>query len=159
MDRRITLDLKLGRGLRVIGMELLTTAAPLGIDPDDVHHSYVGRHPTRAAAIAATYLVAFRAAEGAHDIDIDWRPEPTPVALEAALQSEPATAAGAVFHASEAELEALVPELAARAGAHEDAHLAKYTLACFSAAANDDAERRLYLSAAAYLSAWWNATV
>jgi hypothetical protein len=52
----------------------------------------------------------------------------------------------------------LVPELAARAGAHEDAHLAKYTLACFSAAANDNAERRLYLSAAAYLSALWKTT-
>ena len=109
----------------------------------------------RAAAIAATYVVAFRAAEGARDVDIDWRPAPTGVTLPDALDAEPATAASAVFHASDEELDAVVSELAARAGAHEDAHLAKYTLSCFAAGANDTSERRLYLSAAAYLSAWW----
>jgi len=33
--------------------------------------------------------------------------------------------------------------------------LVKYTLACFDAAAADLSHRRLYLSAAASLSAWW----
>ena len=113
---------------------------------------------TRATAIAATYVAAFRAAEGARDVDIDRRPEPTRVALHDALAADPETAASAAFHATEDELEVLVPELAARAGAHEDAHLAKYTLACLTAAATDTAERRLYLSAAAYLSAWWKTT-
>ena len=40
---------------------------------------------TRSTAIAATYVVAFRAAEGARDIDIEWRPEPTRVPLDDAL--------------------------------------------------------------------------
>ena len=48
-----------------------------------------------------------------------------------------------------------MPELAARAASHEDAHLAKYTLACFDAAAGNPRRRRLYLAAAAYLGAWW----
>lgn len=110
---------------------------------------------TRTTAIAATYVVAFRAAVGARDVDVDWRPGPTPVALHDALDADPVTAASAVFHADEGDLEAIVPELAAHAGAHHDAHLAKYTLACFAAAANDTTERRLYLAAAAYLRAWW----
>ncbi len=111
--------------------------------------------PTTAAAIAATYVVAFRAAEGAHAVDPALRPAPTDVALDDALDADPQTAARATYHASDDELDAVVPELAARAGAHEDAHLAKYTLACFDAAATDPAERRLYLAAAAYLRAWW----
>ena len=48
---------------------------------------------TRSTAIAATYVVAFRAAEGARDIDTDWRPEPTRVPLADALNADPATAA------------------------------------------------------------------
>ena len=60
-----------------------------------------------------------------------------------------------MFHASDGERDAIVPELAARAASHEDAHLAKYTLACFDAAAADPEQRRLYLAAAAYLGAWW----
>jgi hypothetical protein len=111
--------------------------------------------PVAAAAIAATYVVAFRAAEGARTIDVDWQPEPTNVAPRDALAAAPATAASAAFHASPAELDALVPELAARAGSHDDAHLAKYTLACFDAAAADPTRRRLFLAAAAYLGAWW----
>ena len=46
-------------------------------------------------------------------------------------------------------------ELATRAALHHDAHLVKYTLACFDAATADPGRRRLYLSAAASLSAWW----
>jgi hypothetical protein len=111
--------------------------------------------PAAAAAIAATYVVAFRAAEGAHPITVDWEPERTDVAPFDALDAEPAVAAGAVFHATDENLGALVPELAARAGSHDDAHLAKYTLACFDAAAGDPARTRLYLAAAAYLGAWW----
>ena len=78
--------------------------------------------------------------------------------LADALASDPATAASAAFHATGEQLDALVPELAARAGAHEDAHLAKYTLACVDAAGTDPAYRRVYLAAAASLSAWWKTT-
>ncbi len=108
-----------------------------------------------ASAIAATYVIAFRAAEGCRDIDLRWEPEHTKVALIEALDADPATAAGAVFHATAEAREAIVPELAARAASHEDAHLAKYTLACFDAAEQDPAQRPLYLAAAAYLRAWW----
>jgi hypothetical protein len=111
---------------------------------------------TRATAIAATYVVAFRAAEGAHDIDPDWRPAPTRVGLDDALDADPGTAASAVFHAGDEELEALIPKLCAHAGSHHDAHLAKYTQACMAAAAGDPSERRLYLAAAAYLRGWWS---
>ena len=111
--------------------------------------------PVAAAAIAATYVVAFRAAEGAQPVAVDWQPEPTAVAPLDALTAEPAVAAGAAFHATDEDLDRLVPELAARAGSHDDAHLAKYTLACFDAAAGDPARTRLYLAAAAYLGAWW----
>jgi hypothetical protein len=100
-------------------------------------------------------VIAFRAAQGARDLDPAWEPERVSATLHEALDADPPTAAGAMFHASEAEREAAVPELAARAAAHEDAHLAKYTLACLDAAAADPAQRRLYLAAAAYLRAWW----
>ena len=93
--------------------------------------------------------------EGAHAIEIDWEPEPNGIAPLDALAAEPAVAAGAVFHASADALDDVVPELAARAGSHDDAHVAKYTLACFDAAAADPARRRLFLAAAAYLGAWW----
>jgi hypothetical protein len=111
--------------------------------------------PVAAAAIAATYVVAFRGALGAHEIAVDWEPEPVGVAPLDALAAEPAVAAGAVYHAAPDALDPVVAELAARAGSHEDAHLAKYTLACFDAAAADPAHGRLFLAAAAYLGAWW----
>ena len=109
----------------------------------------------RAAAIAATYVVGFRAAEGARALDPDWVPEPTPIPLVDALDDEPAVAAAAWHHAPDAALEPAVPELVGRAAIHEDAHLVKYTLACLAAAERDRPRRSLYLAAAAFLSAWW----
>jgi hypothetical protein len=111
--------------------------------------------PTVATAIAATYVVGFRAAQGYGDLDLGAAPARVSVPLPDALAADPVTAAGAAFHASDALLDAITPELAARAGAHEDAHLAKYTLACFDAAARDPEQRNLYFAAAAYLHAWW----
>jgi hypothetical protein len=110
----------------------------------------------RATAVAATYVVGFRAALGRRDIDLTYEPGRVSIPVRDALETDPPSAASAVFHAEEAELAALVPELAARGGAHEDAHVAKYTLACLDAAALDPAQRHLYLAAAAYLHAWWN---
>ena len=43
----------------------------------------------RAAAVAATYVVGFRAAESAHPIDPDWAPEPTSTNLLDALDDDP----------------------------------------------------------------------
>ena len=45
--------------------------------------------------------------------------------------------------------------LAGRAAAHEDAHLAKYTLACLQLTETDPDFAHGYLAAAAYLGAWW----
>src|SRR6185369_3987448 len=72
--------------------------------------------PVHAAAIAATYVVAFRAAEGAHAVDAGYAPPRPGIAALDALDDEPGVAAGAVFHASDEELAAVVPELAARGG-------------------------------------------
>jgi hypothetical protein len=109
----------------------------------------------RAVAVAATYVVGFRAAEGAHPVDLDWEPEPTATSLLGALDDEPGVAASAWYHAADAELEAALPELIGRAAIHEDAHVAKYTLACLAAAERDRTRRSLYLAAAASLAAWW----
>jgi hypothetical protein len=48
-------------------------------------------------------------------------------------------------------------DLAARAAAHEDAHLAKYTVACLAAGASDPSASRLFLAAANRLGEWWDA--
>jgi hypothetical protein len=109
----------------------------------------------RAAVIAGTYVVAFRAAEGAVVIDPVREPEPVTAPPLAALEEAPTVAAGAWYHASEDARGAALPELVGRAAAHEDAHLAKYTLACVAAAARDRARRSLYVAAAAALTAWW----
>jgi hypothetical protein len=91
-------------------------------------------------AIAATEVLAMRATEGSIDIDVT-RP----------LEGDAATA----FHTPVAERAALVESLATFAGTHRDAHVAKYTLACFQAAAADEPAAPLFLAAAAHLHAWW----
>ena len=80
-------------------------------------------------AVAATHVLGFRATQGA-------------VALKAGAL--PAAAPGA-----------LTTALATHAALHPDAHLAKYTLACLDAAARDAEAAPLFLSAAAWLGAWW----
>jgi hypothetical protein len=109
-----------------------------------------------AAAIAATYVVGFRAAEGAHDLRVDWAPEPAPaVDLVDSLAAPPTVAAAAWYHASADSTARALPALIGRAAAHEDAHLAKYTLACLAAAERDRGHASAYLAAAASLSGWW----
>jgi hypothetical protein len=60
-----------------------------------------------------------------------------------------------VHHALPAAVPAIATELASRAALHEDAHVVKYTLACFDAARADPEHARLFLSAAAFLHGWW----
>jgi hypothetical protein len=81
-------------------------------------------------AIAATEVLGMRATEGNTDIDT-MRPF-------AALPPAPPMGALAAFAAS-----------------HHDAHVAKYTLACFQAAADDPEAAPLFMAAAAYLHNWW----
>ncbi|MEZ5271006.1 MAG: hypothetical protein R2694_01690 [Ilumatobacteraceae bacterium] len=87
--------------------------------------------PRTAAAVAATYLLGFRAAHGT----VDLPPALAPGAWPAATTEELATAAAL----------------------HQDAHLVKYTLACLHAATDDPAFAPLYLRAAQHLVAWWAA--
>jgi hypothetical protein len=115
--------------------------------------------PVPALAVAATYVAAFRAAQGRGPLpDAAMADEPPPVpgaGWREALDAEPPVAAAAAWHAPAEERRALVAELAARAGTHPDAHLAKYVLACLDAAADDPVAVRLFLAAAAALVARW----
>lgn len=112
--------------------------------------------PRDAVAVAATYVLGFRATQGSTTLDPQWSPAaPTSKDALALLDGEPALAAAGVWHAPPAALSAITARLATRAALHQDAHLAKYTHACFDAASADPAAARLYLAAAAYLSAWW----
>jgi len=81
-----------------------------------------------ALAVAGTFALGFRLAHGT---------------VELPLVIEPTVSA------------ATVPEIAAAAAQHEDAHLAKFTLACIHAATADPEFEGLYLDAAAHLVGWW----
>jgi hypothetical protein len=89
----------------------------------------LGLDPTLAVAVAGTQVVGFRASMGT----LRLQPEaPVPV-VAAARQAQ----------------------LALDASRHFDAHLVKYTLACFDAAAADPEMARLYMAAASHLADWW----
>jgi hypothetical protein len=118
--------------------------------------------PCDAVAVAATYVLGFRATLGRVTLDPGWQPErPVSGAMRepiALLDGSPDEAAAGVWYAPEAVLPALVTRLATRAALHHDAHLVKYTHACLDARHADPAAGRLHLAAAAYLSAWWRAS-
>jgi hypothetical protein len=113
------------------------------------------REPSRAIAVAATYVVGFRATLAEVPIQRDFTPRTVDVGWFDALSIDSKTAAAAVWHAPESDDNAISVELANRASVAADAHLVKYTLACIDAAAFDRQARRLYLSAAANLVGWW----
>jgi hypothetical protein len=110
--------------------------------------------PGLALATAATYVVGFRAAV-AHRELVPAAPAPVDLPLAKVWRAGPEAAAAVAWHTPDPGVPALVTELATRAAVHHDAHLVKYTLACFDAAALDPAQRRLYLAGAAALVAWW----
>ena len=92
--------------------------------------AHVTSDPRRALAVAATYVVGFRAALAQLPL-IDHAP---PVATDAQ-------------HAFD--------DVATAAAVHEDAHLVKYVLACIDAAAWDRSHAGLYLEAARALVRYW----
>jgi hypothetical protein len=112
--------------------------------------------PSVALAVAATYVVGFRAALARRPLQ-PVIPDDPALPVAAALAEDPRTAAGAVWHAPADADREIVVELATRAATGHDAHLVKYTLACLDAAADDRPHRRLHLAAAASLVAWWAA--
>ncbi len=112
--------------------------------------------PGRAIAVAATFVLGFRATQGTKVLDLDWQPEPQPdLSSDDYLAAGPDRAAAALWHASDADRDHFVRELVTMAALHEDAHLAKYTLACLDAARDDAPAARLFLAAAAFLGGWW----
>lgn len=82
----------------------------------------------RLVRIAATFVLGFRSTLSKVRLDRNWEVPASPD----------------------------VSALAARAAAHTDAHLAKYTVACLTAAVADPPARPLYLAAANYLGEWWD---
>lgn len=108
-----------------------------------------------AIRVAATHVLGFRATLGKADLDLQ-RP-PSPPARTDLAGASPDEAASIAFHTAADKSGPLRAALVTRAVAHADAHLAKYTLACFDAAAGDREAAPLYLAAAAYLGAWWDA--
>lgn len=117
----------------------------------------VASRPDHALAVAATYVLGFRATQGTVDVDPGWVPEPVaaPGDAVAALEGTPDEAAAGAWHADAHEWAEVAATLASYAAAHPDAHLAKYTLACLQQAAADREMAHLYLAAAAYLGAGW----
>ncbi len=113
--------------------------------------------PRLAVAVAATYTFGFRAALAQRDLVAGYAPEPPGIPIGVgALDATPAVAAAAVFHANLEQRTQLVEACITRAAAHSDAHLVKYTLACLDAAAFDREQAVVYLSAMAYLNAYWH---
>ena len=110
--------------------------------------------PASALAIAATYVVGFRAALARRPLE-PIPPEDPGVALDEALGSSRRAAAGAVWRRVATERDEVVAELVTRASRHRDAHYVKYTLACLDAAADDPEHERLFLAAAGALAGWW----
>jgi len=115
-----------------------------------------GTPPRTAVAVAATHVVGFRAALGHNELHVDYEPERLPsIGITEAIDESREHAASEAWYADEEDIEGIVTELATRASLHHDAHLAKYTQACFDAAHVDPEHQRLYLAAAASLSSWW----
>ena len=111
--------------------------------------------PSVAIAVAATYVVGFRAALAVRPLDARWVPDDRGITVATALETDPDQAAAAVWHAPVDAARGDRHALATRASTHHDAHLVKYTLACLDAANAHPEDARLYLSAAASLHGWW----
>jgi hypothetical protein len=101
-----------------------------------------GADPDRAIAVAATYVLGFRAVQGRVRLDPDWNPAP-------------GSAAQQVLDKSDHELADVVDEIVTFGALHPDAHVAKYTLACLDATAADPDAGSLFLAAAAHLHEVW----
>ncbi len=118
--------------------------------------AHTTHHPAQAIAVAATYLLGFRATLSETAVDPHLTPEPADAAPSEIISASPAEAAAAAWHAPTDRHRLIWRTLATNAATHPDAHLAKYTLACLDAARADPDDEHLYRAAAAYLNAWWH---
>lgn len=137
--------------LRVAAQSMLQDnpdAAPYGWThcltmPQAVLHAVAfGADPDVAVAVAGLYVLGFRATQGRVRLDDLWKPAD-------------GSAAARVYQAHDDELPSLVDAMVGYGATHEDAHVAKYTLACLDATADDPEAGRLYLAALARLQEWW----
>lgn len=112
------------------------------------------RSPSRALAIAASHLAGFRLAYATGPAGGAVPADPGVVMADAL--DDPVLAGAAALHLPAEQRTRWWAELAGRAGAQRDAHLAKYTVACGDAARMDPDAEGLYLAAAATLAAWWS---
>jgi hypothetical protein len=110
----------------------------------------------RAIDVAATYVLGYRATQSSGPIDPRWEPDPPSRFVDEVMYLDPSAAAATAWHAQPHQRARIAQQLVDHAAPHHDAHLAKYTLACFDAATQDPSNGRLYLAAAAYLAAWWH---
>ncbi len=115
------------------------------------------RDPGRAIAVAATYVLGFRATLGTVRLNPDWTPTPTKTGRDRWLDQGAANAAAVYWHADEPAVAALWTEVLTEAALHYDAHVVKYVLACHHAAQQDPEAGRLFGAAAAYLVGQWRA--
>jgi hypothetical protein len=109
----------------------------------------------RAVRVAATHALGFRATLGHTRLVYPYAPG-LRLATSSLVDLEPADAATVAYHSDGDHRRSVRTQLIERAGAHADAHLVKYTMACLSACDSDPGESSLYLAAAAYLGAWWD---
>jgi hypothetical protein len=113
--------------------------------------------PSMALAVAATYVLGFRVSLADQAVDTTPRWSSPQCTLAEAIATSPTVARAVAWQLPAESFRDAMGELATFAAVHHDAHLAKYTLACFDAAADDPAHRRLFLTAAATLAGWWSA--
>jgi len=123
--------------------------AALGLAP-------LAARPAQAVAVAATFVLGFRSTQSTVPLDLEWQPDHVAASdAHAALEGPPVDAASAAWWASPEQTAGTWARLATYAAAHEDAHLAKYTLACLRAAVDDPANAHVFAAAAAFLGACW----
>lgn len=116
-----------------------------------------GGNPSRCMALAASFVVALRRGVGRVAWDM---PTTKPAtfdsrALLAALNESPKAAVATALAVGAHDINETFRLLATAASVRTDAHLIKYTLACFDAARSDQQHAAIYAAAAAKLNAIW----
>ena len=109
-----------------------------------------------ALKVAATYVTGMRAAIGRRPRlvavpDVEGVGPP----LVQALTVSPQVAAAAAWRAPAEQTPQAFGEMATQASIRSDAHLVKYTLACWDCARRDPASAAVYRAGAAFLGALW----
>ena len=141
--------------LRVAAWSMLQdepTSAPYGwshcltMAQGTLSMAHLTSDPGRAIAVAATFVLGFRATLGRVRLDPAWHPSPDHPSAR-------------IWNASESEFAGLMTQVLTAGATHHDAHLAKYVLACHQASLDDPEAARLFAAAGAYLVHWWNTNV